>query len=268
MSITVTPPARYTLTLAAQQGPAGPAGATGPAGAAGPQGDPGPAGPQGPQGLTGLTGPQGPQGDPGITVTTWAARPSAAANTGAMIRVTDIGIAGSLWVSDGVRWNPVGVITLYRNASILVAAADTTEQIMAQVAIPAGLLADGAQIRTFWSSTKSGTVDAAATEQRIRFGSTGTNADVTPHGAFNMTQTVLSAGVISTLRRVSATLLIKLGRDGTGAPTPWGGMSTVAAASAVTVPDMDTTDNFLSCTVKPGGTTDIRTITGLTVELL
>lgn len=268
MSITVTPPARYTLTLAAQQGPAGPAGATGPAGAAGPQGDPGPAGPQGPQGLTGLTGPQGPQGDPGITVTTWAARPSAAANTGAMIRVTDIGIAGSLWVSDGVRWNPVGPITLYRNAVELVAATTVTEQVMAQVAIPAGLLADGAQIRTFWASVKSGTVDAASAEQRIRFGSTGTALDNTIHGSFNLLQANISFGAISVIQRKSAAELKKLGRDGTGAPTSYQSGSAVAAASAVPVPDMDATNNFLSLTLKPGGTTDIVTITGLSVELL
>ena len=41
---------------------------------------------------------------------TWAARPSAAANTGKVIRITDVGHTtdGTLMKSDGVYWRPVG----------------------------------------------------------------------------------------------------------------------------------------------------------------
>lgn len=47
----------------------------------------------------------------------WVARPSAAANTGKIIAVTDVGKAGSLWISDGVTWRPMnGRVTLATGA--------------------------------------------------------------------------------------------------------------------------------------------------------
>ena len=38
---------------------------------------------------------------------TWAGKPAAASNSGKYIRITDIGINGSLWRSDGANWLPV-----------------------------------------------------------------------------------------------------------------------------------------------------------------
>lgn len=44
---------------------------------------------------------------------TYANLPAAAANASAIIRVTDVGSAGSLWISDGTTWRPLnGHITL------------------------------------------------------------------------------------------------------------------------------------------------------------
>jgi hypothetical protein len=42
-----------------------------------------------------------------ITASTWAARPAAAASAGQGMWVTDVGVAGSLWFSNGIAWMPV-----------------------------------------------------------------------------------------------------------------------------------------------------------------
>lgn len=52
-----------------------------------------------------------------FTESVWASRPAAAGNTGRRIFVSDIGIGGSLWISDGTRWLPVFPILLSRGAA-------------------------------------------------------------------------------------------------------------------------------------------------------
>ena len=41
------------------------------------------------------------------TVTAWASRPDAASLVGQAIMVTDVGVNGSLWLSNGIRWLPL-----------------------------------------------------------------------------------------------------------------------------------------------------------------
>lgn len=44
---------------------------------------------------------------PGVTSYAWASVPSAASNANRIIAVSDVGSAGSLWMSDGTRWYPM-----------------------------------------------------------------------------------------------------------------------------------------------------------------
>lgn len=86
------------------QGPQGTTGAVGPAGPEGPAGVKGDTGAQGPQGATGPQGPSGATGA-GVVITTWAARPTAAAaGAGALALVTDLTDIQKFQVSDGTRW--------------------------------------------------------------------------------------------------------------------------------------------------------------------
>lgn len=47
--------------------------------------------------------------------TDWANKPSASENPGVQIYVTDVGVNGSYWVSNGLRWNPIQDFTLFSN---------------------------------------------------------------------------------------------------------------------------------------------------------
>ncbi|MGH6822409.1 MAG: hypothetical protein ACREC4_02785 [Methylocella sp.] len=54
---------------------------------------------------------------PAITAYAWSSRPSAPANTGAIIKISDVGKSGSFWVSDGIAWYPMnGHATLAASA--------------------------------------------------------------------------------------------------------------------------------------------------------
>lgn len=113
---------------------------------------------------------------------TWATKPAASAsNSGAVIRVTDVGIApGSRWVSDGTAWRPDGVITLGRQAAPAIAApADTNENTLATVTIPAYSMGTGGRIMVRIVCTQASSGNAKT--WRIRFGGTivGTIAPTT-----------------------------------------------------------------------------------------
>ena len=52
------------------------------------------------------------------TVTSWAGRPAASASTGQAIMVTDVGVNGSVWVSNGTTWLPLATpLTLFHRFS-------------------------------------------------------------------------------------------------------------------------------------------------------
>ena len=89
---------------------------------------------------------------------------------------TDVGIGGSNWYSDGVRWRLVsGSTVLYNNYTDVVSAANTNEQILDQFLIPAGLIKDGDIVCVKNRNDKSSTVDTCTT--RLRLGTAGTVAD-------------------------------------------------------------------------------------------
>lgn len=108
--------------------------------------------------------------------TVWASRPSAASNTGMIILVTDVGVAGgSLWISDGVDWKPLGTVVIERSAvkQSIPNNALTTEQTYKTVTIPAGALGlnGGFFVDIGWTFTGSTNVKT----MRARFnGTSGT----------------------------------------------------------------------------------------------
>lgn len=74
---------------------------------------------------------------------TWANRPSPSVFRGFMW-MTDIGIGGSLWRSDGIRWNLVGRATLFSGEGITSTSTDaTTEALAVTPVIPMGVLYPG-----------------------------------------------------------------------------------------------------------------------------
>lgn len=90
---------------------------------------------------------------------TWADRPAAATNIGLTIRVTDVGgLAGSLWISDGVYWRPVsGVVVLGGSGVAISCPENTTLNTLATVIVPALSMGTNGVLRvsTSWSVTNS-----------------------------------------------------------------------------------------------------------------
>lgn len=81
---------------------------------------------------------------------TWATRPAAAGNTGRVVRITDVGLGGSYWYSDGAFWRPVGgsVLIASQQGSIttpISAFTGVTSSVftITQPIIPAGMLVPG-----------------------------------------------------------------------------------------------------------------------------
>lgn len=101
--------------------------------------------------------------------TTWASRPDASTMTGLVIFVTDIGPIGTMFISNGSRWAPVGgscVLAINQTTSAVTGTVDETN--LASVTVPAGLMSANGQLEIFtlWSHTSSATTRTV----RIRLG--------------------------------------------------------------------------------------------------
>lgn len=95
---------------------------------------------------------------PLTTSYTWATLPSAAANSGTRVRVTDVGPNGSDWISNGTDWVPVnGFAMIARSAVASSVTGTTTETTLATITIPAGVMGTNGQlwIMTLWSNTSN-----------------------------------------------------------------------------------------------------------------
>ena len=106
----------------------------------------------------------------GTTAYTWATRPSASANTGKFIVITDVcNGTSNLFVSDGTYWKPKGgkCIVAAGNTDIAVTA-DGTEHIGVTYNVPAGLLGidGGLTTEVQWSASNDTNVKTG----RIKFG--------------------------------------------------------------------------------------------------
>lgn len=95
----------------------------------------------------------------GVPSYTWATLPLASAYTGLAV-ISDVGVAPSLWRSNGTAWAPVnGRVLLARAMAPQTAITGTTNETNAAAAIviPAGLMGanGGLQISTRWAVTNS-----------------------------------------------------------------------------------------------------------------
>jgi hypothetical protein len=114
---------------------------------------------------------------PGGSTFTWATKPAAATYTNQLVRVSNVGINGSWWYSDGVNWIPVGPITVYKSglligiagsgsignngALTLTTALSTTYSGGLYLYFPANAISAGSAAGFYWtvmSSTTAGTV--------------------------------------------------------------------------------------------------------------
>lgn len=119
----------------------------------------------------GVTSFNGATGDV-VPVYTWALRPNAVGAGGRVIRISNIGSAGSMFISDGTNWLALnGHLTLGQSWLSASGANDTNENILASVTIPGGLMGPNGMLRitSMWSTATSVNTKTL----RVRFGGIG-----------------------------------------------------------------------------------------------
>lgn len=113
---------------------------------------------------------------------TWATLGAPADYIG-LAYVTDVGLSGSLWRSDGATWGLVnGSVVLARgHTDLTVTAASVTEEDLASIPIPAGLMgANGMlEVTHFWEATNNANVKT----MRVKLGGTAFFANATALGS-------------------------------------------------------------------------------------
>lgn len=111
----------------------------------------------------------------GVPVYTWATRPSAAANSGKYIWISDVGIAGCIMRSNGTRWFPTDAVTLQRVINSTPENRTTAGSFTGTLSIPADLLATGDKL-IFNDIVKRNGTDATGPVYRIYMGTSATPA--------------------------------------------------------------------------------------------
>lgn len=199
---------------------------------------------------------------------TFAQLPSAASAAGRpAYRVTDIGPAGygSLWISNGVRWSPLGGrLVLKTLGAPLSGITNTPETIAIQALLPAGSWQVNDNLRFWYNPTKSGTTDVCV--RGFRIGTAGTVADTQVEtgniiGAGNQT-----AGTITDLKLVSATTVQKVGQGSASLGTY--AIQGAVAPAAVTISSAATNALYVTLTLKSSNTNDTVGLQSAQIELI
>jgi hypothetical protein len=112
---------------------------------------------------------------PTLVSSAWASVP-AAGTAGRMLRCSNCGTKGSIWVDDGTTWKPLNGMAQLASQDAISSNIANSETIVLQYLIPAGMWSTGSIIAiTNLSFTKSGTTDSGT--MKIRVGTAGTTAD-------------------------------------------------------------------------------------------
>lgn len=183
----------------------------------------------------------------------WAERPSASEHPFRLMLVTDIGVSGSFWISNGSSWSPISPITLsaqYENVSKT--DADDSELIAFTTVIPGGLMGNNRTLEV--RPTVTYPSSAATKDIKCYFGGFLAYSK-------SRTTTTLDAPVIEIINRNDATKQIMpyQGSANTGGP-----FNAAPATSSI-----DTTlDQTLSIGLKwPVAASGVNSITLATVRV-
>lgn len=180
------------------------------------------------------------------------ASPTAGAQRRVAAPVIPGGVPYTDWVYDGTRWLLDGPQDLFVGLTPTVGVAGTSEQILRQWQLPAGLLGSLRYLSCWWLSAKSGTTDAVTI--RVRLGAAGSLADASIGGG----NPGMSAGT-----RTYASDLCGFAASPTTwramSTMPWSGMisgasGTLAYPYQVTIPTVNSGLYLSLCMVMAGGT--------------
>lgn len=106
----------------------------------------------------------------------WNNRPSAVGNNGMILYISDIGVGGSYWLSNGTTWRAfTGKYLLDSINAPIVSGTGTSYAVLKTVTIPANLIKDGDKLVIETSVSKSGAVDTCSVNLSI--GTLATSSD-------------------------------------------------------------------------------------------
>lgn len=197
----------------------------------------------------------------------WANRPGASTvPSGSQMFVTDYGSsAGSVWVSDGTYWRPLGKQTIVLDVTRVAGAASTSEQFLKQFTFPAGMLRGCRAVNIVGLASKTGLVDIIRI--RHRMGTAGTSADTTILDTSGVmpaaTRQAHSNMLITPVSDTAVAFL--LSTQNMGMYTS--GATTTAYGTTFTVGNMVTNPIIVSITYTPAGTTDTVTAENIIIEV-
>lgn len=107
--------------------------------------------------------------DKDIRIYTFENRPTASLMAGGIIKISNVGPAGSYWISNGTRWQPLGGSCLLAISQVASSVTGTTSETnLASYTLQSGLMSANGQLEVFvlWSYTNSVNTKAP----RMRFG--------------------------------------------------------------------------------------------------
>lgn len=186
--------------------------------------------------------------------TPWASRPSAAAAGAGALKLFDFGAGAVIMRSDGINWRLLSFSDVIDNTTTVAGVGSTAEQIIKQVAVPAGLLMSLRGFSLSYMASKAGG-NGVVTQVQMRLGTTGTTADTQVYttGSWSSAGNLVNSGG-RLLRATSATTL----RVYNASPnTP---LEAVGAATSwpidMTIADSNANDLILSLTVTAASASD------------
>lgn len=118
----------------------------------------------------------------------WTNRPSASSVIGELIYITNVGIGGSYWISNGTYWSPLnGEVTLAQSGAAYPMTGAATEQVMATYTLPGGLMSANGQLEIthFWNVTNS------ANNKTVRVKHSAVGGGISGDTYYSCTQTAI-----------------------------------------------------------------------------
>lgn len=182
----------------------------------------------------------------------WASIP-AAGNAGKIVRVSNVGTKGSLWMDDGTVWKAVNGQALLASLDAQSTTVSNSEVIKLQYQLPAAFWQVGDCARVFLHMAKSGTVDTGSI--RVRVGTAGTTSDAAIIAPTLMAASAQSAAVIYDLCLEDATTLNGMTNPATG----YGQTSTGTFGAGTTISNVSNA-LWISIGLFSGGTTNTVTL--------
>lgn len=189
---------------------------------------------------------------PSASAYTWAGKPSAAAYSGAEITITDIGVGGSRWRSNGTRWvnmHPIVLGTLPAPVTQLASVSTAESDAVWTLTVKGGVM----DVNSMIQALPLATCNNSATNKTLRIKAAGTSI-----GTFVQT-TVVAEQPLVLFRNINSAAVQK---TFTGNASATGSISTAPAETTVnTAADWDLTVTLQAANATNGDTITLDAMT-------